>query len=107
MGVKKHFILTTSDAIFVGPAVHYELLRLYGIWRRDYRLPQLAEIQWPVGGWRKRVPFLYQILHAAVRDRISTLRELRARNPRKEQEYRDALGWIKNHPRPQTPPRGR
>lgn len=105
MGIKRHFVLNTGTAFFIGPAAFYKLVSSYESYQKQgYFGITLRNLKMPEGGWRKRIVFLYQTMRKSIGDGAGNLRELRIQNPMADQEYRDAVLWVATHPRPKTPP---
>jgi hypothetical protein len=105
MGIKRHFILNTGAAIFIGPAAFYKLVSSYEYYQKQgYFDITLRNLKMPEGGWRKRIVFLYQTMRKTVGNVAGNLRELRTQNPKADREYRDAVKWVNSNARLQTPP---
>ena len=105
MGIKRHFVLETGTAIFIGPAAFYKLVSSYEYYQKQgYFDVTLRNLKMPEGGWRKRIVFLYRILQGRIAAGAGNLRELRIQNPRADREYRDAVKWVNDNTRRKTPP---
>ena len=105
MGIKRHFVLITGAALFIGPAAFYKLVSSYKYYQKHgYLGTTLPNLKMPEGGWRKRIVFLYQTLRRSTGAEAGILRELRIQNPTADQEYRDAVEWVNHSTRRKTPP---
>jgi len=105
MGIKRHFVLSTGTAIFIGPAAFYKLVSSYEYYQKQGHFGiTLRNLKMPEGGWRKRIVFLYQTMRKSIGDGAGNLRELRIQNPMADREYRDAVRWVNGNTRRKTPP---